>query len=164
MWGFLPCDAPLPAPKAAPMPNPSLPWWSILALLLGWMLGQQLVYGAEARHGTASWYSVASTTREHTGGPRHLMANGKALNDDAFTAASWDYPLGTKLRVSRSGARRLQGSLSSPTDEITVVVTDRGPAHRLYRAGRILDLSKSAFESLAPLSHGVIPVTIEALP
>jgi len=79
------------------------------------------------------------------------MANGRRLDDNKFTCASWDYPLGTWLYVRSLISNR----------SCKVIVTDRGPAKRLYRKGRVLDLSKSAFNSIASLSEGVIPVSIE---
>lgn len=103
----------------------------------------------QKQHGLASWYSHASTLAEGNSG---VMANGKTIQDEAFTAASWDYPLNSKILVSTSTGQ-----------SATVVITDRGPNLRLYRKGRILDLSKAAFQALAPLSQGVIEVTIEPM-
>lgn len=100
--------------------------------------------------GTTSWYSVKSCLREGTSG---IMANGKKLQDDAFTCASWDFPFGTRLRIIAVDSGRI----------VEVIVTDRGPAKRLYKRGRILDLSQAAFISLAPLSRGIIKVEIEKL-
>ena len=174
-----------------------LPWWELLALLLGWLLGQQLAYGAT---GTASWYDLASCRREGTSGtmsstvtaswysskdacphnhdPRCPMASGVSLYDQEksqpYFAASWDYPFGTQLKVCRvpgnaAGVWAGEGYAAKtprpPPQEIrcTVVeVTDRGPARGLYRRGRVLDLSRAAFLRLAPLSRGVIEVTVEA--
>ena len=96
----------------------------------------------------ASYYTLESCLREGTSG---IMANGRRLDDKAFTAASWDYRFGTRLKVKR-GDR-----------EIVVIVTDRGPSKRLYRAGRKLDLSRAAFRQLAPLNKGVIKVTVEEI-
>ena len=45
-----------------------------------------------------SWYSRKECCTPKN--PNALMANGKPLNDNAFTVASWDYPLGTVLRIS----------------------------------------------------------------
>lgn len=131
-----------------------------LACLLGVCLIAPPV-SAQPQHGTASWYSCASTKQESSKSDC-LMANGRRMDDEAFTAASWDYPLGTRLEVcayenqhfsfrhSTSRSRRCQ----------VVRVFDRGPAKRLVRTGRIIDLSKAAFQALAPLSEGVIPVEI----
>ena len=99
--------------------------------------------------GTASYYTEASCKKEGTSG---IMANGRRLDDEAFTAASWDYPFGTRLRIT-SGRRT-----------VDVEVTDRGPARRLYSQGRIIDLSQKAFAALASIEKGVIQVSVEALP
>ena len=111
--------------------------------------------GRNVRHGLASWYSTAET--------RGRMANGEVLNDEAFTAASWDFSLGTRLRVRNQKRRTHQNGDNPKTnkDGIAVTVTDRGPARRLYRQGRRLDLSQAAFAALAPLSEGVISVSVE---
>lgn len=93
----------------------------------------------------ASYYTKASCLREGTSG---IMANGKGLDDEAFTAASWDYEFGQRLRVTFNGR------------SVVVSVTDRGPSKRLYKKGRRLDLSKAAFERLAPLGKGIIKVQV----
>ena len=76
------------------------------------------------------------------------MANGKPFDPDKLTCASWDVPLGTKLLIVRHAK------------EVIVTVTDRGPAWKLYRKGRKLDLSRAAFKRLAPLEKGVIRIRI----
>lgn len=96
---------------------------------------------------TASWYSVESCQREGTTG---IMANGKRLNDDHYTAASWDYDFGTRIEVTN-----LKNGKT-----VICEVTDRGPNRRLYSNGRILDLSKAAFSAIADLREGVIPIKI----
>ncbi len=96
----------------------------------------------------ASYYTLASCLKEGTSG---ITSSGERLKDGDFTAASWDYPFGTLLRISHNGRN------------IVVRVNDRGPAKRLYRAGRKLDLSRRAFERLAPLSKGVIRVEVECI-
>lgn len=88
----------------------------------------------------ASWYG-----EDHRG---RLMANGKPFNPDHLTAASWFYELGTRVVVTH--ARR----------SVVVVVTDRGPAPRLVRSGRKIDLSRAAFARLANPGEGLIDVTI----
>ena len=97
--------------------------------------------------GQASWYSKASCQKEGTSGVK--TASGKVFDENADTCASWFYPFGTKLRVTYKNK------------SVIVVVTDRGPSKKLVAKGRIIDLSKGAFEKLAPLSKGVIQVTIE---
>lgn len=88
----------------------------------------------------ASWYGDEAAGRR--------MANGQPFNPKALTAASYRYPLGTRLRVS-CGKKN-----------VIVFLTDRGPNRRL---GRDIDLSRAAFERLAPLRKGLIQVTIEKL-
>jgi len=89
----------------------------------------------------ASWYGD-----EHRGLP---MANGKPFNPDKLTAASWFYPLGTRVVVTHDGR------------SVVVEVTDRGPAKRLVARGRKIDLSHAAFAKLAEPDLGLIDVTIQ---
>lgn len=93
---------------------------------------------ALAESGLASWYG-----EDHRG---RLMANGRPFNPDNLTAASWHYPLGTRVTV-RAGGR-----------SVRVTITDRGPNHRLR--GRVIDLSAAAFARLAPLGKGLVPVNV----
>jgi rare lipoprotein A len=79
-----------------------------------------------------------------------LMANGQPLDDGAFTCANWDYPFGQRLKVTNKATG----------NSVTVVCTDRGPAKRLYHAGRMIDLSKAAFRAIAPLAQGVCQVKV----
>ena len=99
----------------------------------------------------ASWYSRKECIS--TKNPNALMANGEPLDDGALTCASWDYSFGTKLRVRRPDNGH----------SVVVTVTDRGPAKRLYKDGRTLDLSRRAFLTLAPLEVGVIKVTFSKI-
>jgi rare lipoprotein A len=82
------------------------------------------------------------------------MANGKPFNPDKLTAASWFYPLGTRVRVTVSD--RL------PQKSVLVTVTDRGPALDLVREGRVIDLGQAAFKRLASPDLGLIQVTVQA--
>ena len=97
---------------------------------------------------TASWYGEAHRGR--------LMANGKKFNPDKLTAASWFYPLGTKVRVTFKSSQRQSRS-------VLVKITDRGPAYDLVRDGRAIDLSEAAFRQLASPEVGLVPVKIEPL-
>jgi len=108
------------------------------ALILGaasFFLWTDRVHAAEC--GKASWYGQAHQGR--------AMANGRPFNRHAMTAASWNYPLGTKVRVTAG------------TKSVVVTITDRGPAKRLHR---VLDLSQSAFSKLASTDRGVIRVCV----
>ena len=82
------------------------------------------------------------------------MANGRKFNPDKLTAASWFYPLGTKVRVTLKYS-------DQPRKSVLVRITDRGPAYDLVRQGRMIDLSQAAFRQLAPPDLGLVPVTIE---
>jgi rare lipoprotein A len=107
---------------------------AFLTALLLWLIA------TVCQAGTASWYGDEV---------RGLaMANGEPFNPDLFTCASWSYPLGTVLRVCYQGKC------------VDVTVTDRGPAKRL---GREIDLSRAAFEKLAPLRLGLIVVSVVKL-
>ena len=67
-----------------------------------------------------------------------------------FTCATWDYPLGTRLRVIEIHNRR----------SVIVIVNDRGPARRLHRK---IDLSRAAFLQLDGLELGIAEVTIQPI-
>ena len=104
--------------------------------------------GAAPLSGLASWYG-----EDHRG---KLMANGKRFNPDKFTAASWFYPLGTKVRVTLTSPSASQRS-------VLVTITDRGPAKELVRDGRIIDLSHAPFKRLAPPYLGLVAVAVQPL-
>ena len=98
--------------------------------------------------GFASWYG-----EEHRG---KLMANGHRFDPDKSTAASWFYPLGTKVRVTVDS-----DSDSEPARSVVVTITDRGPSWELVRSGRIIDLSHAPFRRLAKPSLGLARVKVE---
>lgn len=100
---------------------------------------------------TASWYSLESCRKEGTG---DTMANGRKLNDRDYTAASWDHPFDTILLVCNLNNGKC----------VDVRVTNRGPAKRLYKRGRVLDLSRAAFEAIGELRSGVLPIKIQKRP
>lgn len=80
------------------------------------------------------------------------MANGQPYNPHRYTVATWDFPLGSVVRVeyvSRNGITR----------SVLCEVTDRGPAKHLAAKGRRFDLSYAAFRVLENPKHGVIRVT-----
>jgi rare lipoprotein A len=108
-------------------------------------LGVQRAF-AGTTNGVASWYG-----EEHRG---RLMANGKRFNPDRFTAASWFYPLGAKVRVTLT-------SPTAPQRSVVVTITDRGPAKEYVRDGRIIDLSHAPFKSLAPPYLGLVSVAVQ---
>jgi rare lipoprotein A len=119
---------------------------ALVLLALAIAVNSMAADGSVSMKGLASWYGEAHRGR--------LMANGEPFNPDKFTAASWFYPLGTRVRVT------LQ---SRPEYSIIVVITDRGPARRFVRKGRIIDLAHGAFEQLAAAELGLIAVNVEPL-
>lgn len=142
-------------------PKPKLPrFLPFILAMLGMLIMIVLIMVSLARAATpatkgyASWYSIASCKKEGTwqkyGGK---TASGKELKDDEFTAASWDYPFGTRLLVTNLSNSR----------SVIVEVTDRGPNKKLYKKGRILDLSPRAFSAIANLSQGVIQIKVERI-
>jgi rare lipoprotein A len=84
--------------------------------------------------GVASWYGEAFRDR--------TTACGEPYDPDAITAAHRTLPCWARVRVEH-GDR-----------SVVVTITDRGP----YVDGRELDLSRAAFERLAPLEEGLIEV------
>lgn len=99
---------------------------------------------------TASYYTVESCLKESG---QYVMANGKELNDEKFTAASWFYKFGTVLNVTRTDTGKT----------IQVIVTDRGPNWKLVRHGRIIDLSLASMRALNGIEQGIVPVRIERI-
>jgi len=98
-------------------------------------------------YGKASWYGQEYCDKHN---PKCIMANGARFEENKFTAAcSKKHQLGEKLLVSYK------------ENSVEVVCTDRGSFKEKY--GRDLDLSKAAFNSLAPISKGILKVRIEEL-
>jgi rare lipoprotein A len=109
-----------------------------IALLLAAIL---LVCGWHACcYDRATWYGDSERGKR--------MANGHLFNPDALTAASWNYPLGTRLKV-------VYGNRS-----VLVEVTDRGGARAFMQIGKVLDLSRAAFARLEKPAVGTIRVKI----
>jgi rare lipoprotein A len=91
----------------------------------------------------ATWYGERERGK--------LMANGRPFNPDAMTAASWNYPLGCKLKL-------VYGRKS-----VVVEVTDRGGARAFLQLGKVVDLSHAAFAKLEKPAVGTIRVKIARL-
>ncbi len=91
----------------------------------------------------ASFYTEQSSSS--------MTASGEPYDEDGLTFASWNYPFGQFIRVTN-----LKNEKS-----VVVRCNDRGPAKRLVREGRVIDLSKGAFLRIAPLSDGVIEIKTE---
>jgi rare lipoprotein A len=105
-----------------------------------------------AETGQASWYSYQSCVREGTSGV--FTATGERFNENDFTCAMPNRSMfGKMVRVTN-----LDNGKS-----VTVRCNDYGPAKRLVKKGRIIDLSKGAFAKIASLKRGLIFVRIEVL-
>jgi len=99
-------------------------------------------------YGIASWYS------EDDPGILPTTANMETFNDEELTCAIWDVPFHTLIKVTNLANGR----------SVIVRVNDRGPAKRLVREGRIIDLTKAAFAQIARLDEGLIEIKMEVLP
>jgi rare lipoprotein A len=89
-------------------------------------------------HGIASFYTEGTQT-----------ASGEKFNTHELTAAHPTLPFGTRLRVTNVATGK----------SVTVRVNDRGP----YVAGRIVDVSQSAAESLGMVGKGVANVKLDVV-
>jgi len=65
-------------------------------------------------------------------------ADGSRFNSREHSAASWDYPFGTVIRVTNS----------QNGESVEVVVKDRGPARWIYNLGIKLDISTGAARAI----------------
>lgn len=99
----------------------------------------------------ASWYSVDSLKKEGTWAYSHgRMANGRIFDENALTCATRLYPLGTKLIITNLNNNK----------SVIVTVTDR--IGKRFARSRI-DLSKGAFQEIASLKDGVIPIRVQVV-
>ena len=91
-----------------------------------------------ASHGLASFYTEGTQT-----------ASGEKFNMHELTAAHPTLPFGTRLRVTNVASGR----------SVTVRVNDRGP----YVAGRVVDVSYAAAETLGMVGGGVAKVKLDVV-
>tara|TARA_R110001592_G_scaffold222682_1_gene477894 strand:+ start:473 stop:826 length:354 start_codon:yes stop_codon:yes gene_type:complete len=91
--------------------------------------------------GEASYYAMKYQGRK--------TASGELFDQKAMTAAHKRLPFGSKVKVTNIANGK----------SVVVRVNDRGPFVR----GRIIDLSKSAFQRIGNTRSGVIKVEIEVL-
>ncbi len=117
-----------------------------------WVIAAALVLGTgfmgnDGRvTGLASWYGGGERLNRYT-------ASGSRMHPDALEAAMWDVPFGSLVNVTNRDTGRA----------VTVRITDRGPSKRFFPK-RVIDLSRAAFEQLAPLRRGLILVDVELVP
>lgn len=91
--------------------------------------------------GKASYYAMKYQFR--------TTASGERYNHFSSTAAHRTLPFGTKVRVTN-----IENNKS-----VVVKINDRGP----FIDGRVIDLSRSAFDEIADLDLGIIEVTTEVI-
>jgi rare lipoprotein A (peptidoglycan hydrolase) len=77
------------------------------------------------------------------------LAGGGWFNPDAYTAAHKTLPLGTRVRVTRT----------DNGNSVEVLINDRGP----YVAGRVIDLSRRAAQSIGMTGQGLTRVRVNVL-
>jgi rare lipoprotein A len=97
--------------------------------------------------GLASWYS------ENDPGINKHTANNEVFDDAKFTAAMWGVPFNQLVRVTNLDNGR----------SVIVRVNDRGPHKRFVRQGRLIDLSKGAFNKIGDLKKGLIRIRLELI-
>ena len=91
--------------------------------------------------GGASYYAMKYQGRK--------TASGELFDQKAMTAAHKRLPFGSKVKVTNVDNGK----------SVVVRVNDRGP----FVSGRIIDLSKAAFQRIGNTRSGVIEVEIEVL-
>ena len=113
--------------------------------------GEQQVSAAPsfkyARDGQASWYSRRDR------GINKRTASNEIFDDQDMTCAMWGVQFNRMVKVTN----RANGK------SVVLRVNDRGPHQRFIRQGRIIDLTKGAFERLSTSRKGLIDVTVEFL-
>ena len=94
-----------------------------------------------AESGKASFYAMKFQSKK--------TASGELYDKAKMTAAHKKLPFGTIVKVTNK----------KNSKSVIVKINDRGP----FVKGRIVDLSDSAFSSIANLDTGVIEVKIEVI-
>lgn len=98
-------------------------------------------------NGLASWYS------DKDPGIKKTTANMEHFDDRLYTCAMWGIPFNTMVKVTNQENGR----------SVIVRVNDRGPAKKLVKKGRVIDLTRSAFSRISPLNQGIIKVDLEII-
>ena len=99
---------------------------------------------SETQGNTATEEGIASFYSPNLKGAK--TASGENYDPEQLTAAHKTLPFGTLVKVENTENGKW----------VKVRINDRGP----YVEGRIIDLSTTAFEAIAPLSRGLAPVKI----
>lgn len=93
--------------------------------------------------GQASTYGWGEKLNKHT-------ANGEVFDKNAMTGASYEFPLGSKVRVTDNKTGK----------SVEIKINDLGPNKRL---GRKIDLSQGAWKKLGIKDPGLADVTVEQI-
>ncbi len=96
------------------------------------------------QRGLASWYGKGD------GYHGRRTASGERFDRDKLTAAHFNLPFGSRVRVRNLNNDR----------KVVVRINDRFPIQTL-RKGRIIDLSYRAAKELRMVEAGVVPVILE---
>ncbi|WP_421225060.1 septal ring lytic transglycosylase RlpA family protein [Aeromonas jandaei] len=105
----------------------------------------------DERHG-GSWRGYSETGYASYYADRYhgkKTASGELYRNNLNSAAHMELPFGSMVRVTNLANGK----------SVVVKVNDRGA----FKSGRIIDLSKSAFSSIANIREGVIKVKVEVL-
>ncbi|AHL76304.1 hypothetical protein CH92_14890 [Stutzerimonas stutzeri] len=136
------------------MLNGSIRWivaLSLIATLFGCSTPppKEPLPGAKPQPSTEQGDVIGSGKASYYGSQHHnkLTASGERFDQTSLSAAHRTLPFGTKVRVinTRNG------------NSVVVRINDRGPFVR----GRIIDLSKAAFQSIGNIRSGVLRVRLE---
>ncbi len=95
-----------------------------------------------------NYYEEGIASYYHDALEGNLTANGEVFSQDSLTAAHRTLPFGTRVLVYRPEVDK----------SIWVRINDRGP----FNYKRIIDLSKSAADSLDMVQMGISDVIIKA--
>ncbi len=130
-----------------------------LRLLAGWLCAVVLLALAGCGSTPKSGSGAASAPIGHSesgqasyyGNEFHgrKTANGERFDQAKLTAAHRTLPFGTRLKVTNTQTGK----------SVQVRVNDRGP----FVKGRVIDLSSSAFKTIASINAGVVPVRIQVV-
>lgn len=122
-----------------------------LALVFMLIFGNIAYAGYKKLFGTASYYTYKSCVREGTSGV--WTASGERFNEMDMTCAMRSYDFNHLWKVCNTDNNKC----------VVVRNNDFGPNKKLHKKGRIVDLSKGAFQKIANINKGIINVSVEQL-
>jgi rare lipoprotein A len=122
----------------------------IVGVVIGFIYGGQIL---AQEIGWASYYTAKSCQKEGTSGI--WTASGEKYNENDLTCARRSREWGSVWKVTNL----------SNGKSVIVRQNDFGPNKKLYKKGRIIDLSKGAFCFITPFyqTKGIIKVKVERI-